>query len=166
VAAALALRLGVPHVELDAFKHQRDWVELPAEEFAARVRLAIAADGWVIDGNYSTVRDEVWQRADTVIWVDPPRTVLMGQIIMRTLGRIVRRTELWNGNRERWANFFRLDPQESVIAWAWTRHHHYRRIYTEARRDPRWAGLIFHHLRSRMDTERLLNSVRRPERAG
>jgi adenylate kinase family enzyme len=90
VAAALALRLGVPHVELDAFKHQRDWVELPTDEFAARVRLAIAADGWVVDGNYSTVRDEVWQRADTVIWVDPPRTVLMGQIITRTLGRIVR----------------------------------------------------------------------------
>jgi adenylate kinase family enzyme len=169
VAAALAVRLGVAHVELDALKHQANWVQLPPPEFAARVRAALTADGWVVDGNYSDVRDEVWQRADTVIWVDPSRPVLMRQLVGRTLRRAILRTELWNGNREPWRNFFRLDPQESVIAWAWTKHRHYRELYAAALTEPRWAHLAFHRLRSRLDTERLLSSVQPrhwPERAG
>jgi adenylate kinase family enzyme len=159
LAAALAAKLGVPHVELDAFKHQANWVELPPDEFAARVRAAIAADGWVIDGNYTAVRDEVWHRADTVIWLDPPRSVLMRQIIGRTVRRAILRTELWNGNREPLRNFFRLDPQESVIAWAWVKHHHYRELFAAAAVDPRWDHLTFHHLRTREATELLLSSV-------
>jgi adenylate kinase family enzyme len=162
LAAALAARLGVAHVELDAFKHQANWVQLPADEFAVRVRTAIAAEGWVVDGNYSAVRDEVWQRADTVIWVDPPRTVLMRQVIGRTLRRAILRTELWNGNREPLSNFFRLDPQESVIAWAWVKHGEYRDRYAAAAADPRWSHLTFHRLRTRADTERLLSSVPAP----
>jgi adenylate kinase family enzyme len=156
LARALARRLHVAHVELDSFKHQPGWKELPADEFAARVRVAIAADGWVVDGNYSTVRDEVWQRADTVVWVDPPRIVVMRQVIGRTLGRLVRRTELWNGNREPWRNLYTLDPQESVIAWAWTRHRHYRELYRRLSADPSWGHLTFHRVASRKDSERLL----------
>jgi predicted kinase len=81
MAAALARRLGVPHVELDGLKDQPGWTELPRDEFAARVRTTIAGDGWVIDGNYSDVRDEIWQRADTVVWLDPHRAVVMRQIV-------------------------------------------------------------------------------------
>jgi adenylate kinase family enzyme len=69
----LAERLGVPFVELDAIFHQAGWQPLPPEEFRARVEAAAAGDGWVIDGNYSTVRDLVWARADTVVWFDLPR---------------------------------------------------------------------------------------------
>jgi adenylate kinase family enzyme len=45
MAAALARRLGVPHVELDGLKDQPGWTELPRDEFAARVRTTIAGDG-------------------------------------------------------------------------------------------------------------------------
>jgi adenylate kinase family enzyme len=159
LAAALAQRLGVPHVELDAFKHQAHWTELPADEFAERVQAVIATDGWVIDGNYSATRDEIWARADTVVWLDPPRTVLMRQIIARTLRRIARRRQLWNGNRERWRNFFSIDPQQSVIAWAWVKFGHYRRLYEQASQDPRWDHLTFYHLASTKAYARLLSEV-------
>jgi adenylate kinase family enzyme len=161
MAAALARRLGVPHVELDGLKHQPGWTELPRDEFAARVRTTIAVEGWVIDGNYSEVRDEIWQRADTVVWLDPPRAVVMRQIVGRTLRRVIWRTELWNGNREPWSNMYTFDPQQSVIAWAWIKHRHYRELYEGLAADPDWSHLNFHRLRSRKDSQRLLNSVDR-----
>jgi adenylate kinase family enzyme len=64
----IARRLVVPFVELDSIYHQPGWQPLPAEEFRRRVADIVAGAGWVIDGNYSAVRDVVWTRADTVIW--------------------------------------------------------------------------------------------------
>lgn len=160
LASALAQRLGVPHVELDSIWHQPDWAELPPDEFAARVRSIIADHGgWVIDGNYSRVRDDIWQRADTVVWIDPPRAVVMRQVIGRTLRRVIRRTELWNGNREPWSSLYTLDPQRSIIAWAWTKHRRYREMYGQSADDPRWTHLTFHRIASRKDSQRLLDSL-------
>jgi len=142
-AAELAGRMGVPCLELDAVFHQPGWVPLPAGEFRARVAEFTTGPGWVVDGNYSTVRDIVWDRADTVVWLDPPRWRVIRQITWRTLRRAVTRAELWNGNREPWGNFFRLDPERSVIAWSWTRHHVYRDRYRDAMADPANAHLRF-----------------------
>ena len=72
LARRLAAALEVPHVELDAIFHQPGWTELPVEEFRERVRLELAAEGWVVDGNYTAVRDLVWAAADTVVWLDRP----------------------------------------------------------------------------------------------
>jgi hypothetical protein len=46
----------------------------------------------------------IWARADTVIWLDPPRRTVMRRVIWRTIRRVAGRAELWNGNRERWRN--------------------------------------------------------------
>ena len=40
------------------------------------------------------------ERADTVVWLDLPRRVWLPRLVRRTLRRVVRREELWNGNRE------------------------------------------------------------------
>jgi adenylate kinase family enzyme len=154
VAAALAARLGAPCVELDAVFHQPGWTELPVEEFRARVADAAAGDAWVIDGNYGAVRDLVWAGADTVVWLDLPRPAVMRRVIGRTVQRAVRRQELWNGNREPWSNFWSLDPQRSVVAWAWTQHRSYRARYEAAMADPAWAHLRFVRLRSAADVRR------------
>jgi adenylate kinase family enzyme len=92
--------LAVPFVELDAIYHQAGWRSLPVEEFRQRVGAIAAGAAWVIDGNYSAVRDLVWARADTVIWFDLPRHTVMRQVLGRTLRRAVTRAELWNGNHE------------------------------------------------------------------
>ncbi len=147
-AARLAAKLGVPCIELDGVFHQPGWTELPREEFRARVTEIVAADGWVIDGNYSAVRDIGWARADTVVWLDLPRRVVMPRIVWRTVRRAALRRELWNGNRERWGNLLSLDKKESVIVWSWTQHNAYRERYLDAMRDPANAHLAFVQLRS------------------
>jgi adenylate kinase family enzyme len=97
---------------------------------------------WVVDGNYgSLVQDLVLADADTVVWLDLPRWIVMSRVIRRTLGRMVRRRELWNGNRERPANLFKTDPEQNIILWSWTRHGKYHVEYAAAMSDPANAHL-------------------------
>ena len=110
-------------------------------EFRARVAPSDRTPRWVVDGNYSMVRDIVWRRADTVVWFDLPYATVMARTIRRTVRRTVTREELWNGNREPLSNLWSLKPEKSIIAWTATRHRVYRRRYAEAEHDPRWAGI-------------------------
>ncbi|HEY2794768.1 MAG TPA: adenylate kinase, partial [Micromonosporaceae bacterium] len=133
---ALAERIGTDFVELGSIFHQPGWEPLPIEDFQQRVDAVTAAGSWVIDGNYRAARPLIWSRADTVIWLDLPRWRVLSQIVPRTLRRLVRREELWNGNREQWTNLLSLDPERSVIAWAWHKHAFYRAEYGQAMTDP------------------------------
>ena len=148
LAARLAAALAIPHLDLDAVFHQAGWQPLPRPDFRAAVADFAAGDAWVIDGNYSTVQDLVWARADTVVWLDPSRSRVMRQLVPRTLRRMVRRTELWNGNRESWTALFRADPEQSILRWAWTRHAQTRERYARAQADPANAHLEFIRLRT------------------
>jgi adenylate kinase family enzyme len=156
----LAARLAVPYLELDSVFHQPGWTPLPAEQFQDRVTAIASGDGWVIDGNYSTVQPLVWRRADTVVWLDPPRLTVMRRIVWRSLHRVVGRTQLWNGNRERWRNLLTWDEQESVISWAWHRYPVYRQRYAAAADDPGNAHLAFRRIATRADARELLESAR------
>lgn len=160
LARELAAILGVPCLELDSVYHQQDWEPRPAEEFQRIVAAAAAEDGWVIDGGYSMVRPLVWARADTVAWLDLPRSTVMRQITWRTLRRVAGRQELWNGNRERWRNFFSWNPEQSIISWAWHTHAVVRARYAAAAADPANAHLRFVRLASHRDAARFLDEAR------
>lgn len=162
LARQLDERLEVPHVELDGIFHQPGWQELPTAEFRARVEAVAETPGWVIDGNYNAVRDIVWRHADTVVFLDLPRGRVMRQVTKRTLGRLLLRRELWNGNREPWSNVTSHDPNRSILAWAWRQHDKYRQRYGEAQGDPANAHLRFVFVRNRSDAEALLTDARRP----
>lgn len=162
----LARALGVPFTELDSIFNQRDWQPLPEDEFRARVGDIVARDGWVLDGNYSVVRDLVWARADTVVWFDLPRHVVMRQVVARTLRRMTTGQELWNGNRERLRNLLSWAPEESIIRWAWIRHAKYRDRYRAAATDPAYAHLRFVRIARRADAEALISSAGPSPRPG
>jgi adenylate kinase family enzyme len=148
-------------VELDAIFHQPGWTPLTNEAFRARVDEATEHEEWVVDGNYSVVRDIVWEKADTVVWCDLPYVTVMARMVGRTLRRTMTQEELWNGNREPWSNLWSFNPEKSIIAWTATHHGRYRRRYTEAEKNPRWANLNFVRLRSRADSERFVTDAER-----
>lgn len=159
LARRLATRLGCPHIELDAIFHQPGWQPLPRAEFRARVEAALQAPRWIVEGAYSTVRPLTLSRADTVIWLDLPRPVVMRQVIARTLGRLLLRKTLWNGNRERLRNLLSLDPERSIILWTWTRHAVYRARFAAEQRDPANDGVRFIRLGSRAELDAWLDSL-------
>jgi adenylate kinase family enzyme len=119
LARTIARRLDLVHIELDALNWQAGWRDLVRSdptEFARRVAAAMRVDGWVADGNYAVVRDLLWRNASHLVWLDYERPVIMRRVIGRSLLRLVLRTELWAGNRERWR--FLLQPSHPIL-WAW-----------------------------------------------
>ena len=164
---ALATLLGADFLELDSVFHQPGWVPLPDEEFRRRVGDAVAAERWVVDGNYSSkVRDLIWARADTVVWLDLPKRTVMRRVIWRTLGRVAGRKELWNGNRERWRNLFALDKEQSIIVWAWQTHTTTRAKYAAAMADEANGELHFVRLKNPAEVRRFLRSVPAAPKSG
>jgi energy-coupling factor transporter ATP-binding protein EcfA2 len=87
LARELAAALGVPHVDLDLLCFDPDFSTVPLSVFRERTRAAIAGDLWVIDGNKRAVRDLVWPRADTLIWLDYPLIVSLWRLWKRALWR-------------------------------------------------------------------------------
>ncbi len=131
MAAALSRRLGLPWVELDALFWEPGWTSAPSEVFRARVSAALAGDAWIVDGNYSAVRDLVWGRADTVVWLDYPLGVILARLVRRTFRRWWQREVLWQGNRERLAAH--LLSRDSLFLWALQTYRRYRREYAALR---------------------------------
>ena len=115
---------------------------------------------------HGKVRDLVWARADTVVWLDLPKRTVMRRIIWRSLWRAAGRVELWNGNRERWRNFFALDKEESVIVWAWQTHAVNRVKLEAAMADPGNSHLRFVRLKKPAAVRRFLRSVPAPPASG
>jgi len=86
LAAGLASDLGVPHVELDGLYHGPGWTPADPDMFRARVRLATAEPGWVIDGNYTSIVGQILRdRAGFGDRLDLPRWRVMARITRRTL---------------------------------------------------------------------------------
>jgi adenylate kinase family enzyme len=160
-ALALGTILGLPVLELDGIYHQPGWRPLDDEDFRARVDRFTSGDRWIVDGNYTSngVASIVWPRADTVVWLDTSRSVVIRRVVARTLLRVLTRQDLWNGNREPWTNLWHPRPERNVIVWAWTRHPMVRERYTGAAADGTWAHLTVHRLRSQAEVDSWLASL-------
>ncbi|HAJ60532.1 MAG TPA: adenylate kinase [Cyanobacteria bacterium UBA8543] len=156
LARQISQCLAIPQVELDALHHEPNWTEAPIDVFRQRVEHSLSGDKWVVDGNYSKVRDIVWSRADTVVWLDYPLPVIMGRVVRRTFRRVVTQEELWNGNRETWQTMFSRD---SIILWALTTYRKKREQYPILFKQPEYAHLKVVHLRSPKTTQAWLKNL-------
>ena len=87
LARELAAALDVPHVELDSLYFGPQFSTVPLSMLRERTSAAIAGDRWVTDGNKRAVRDLVWPRADTIIWLDYPLVVSLWRLGRRALWR-------------------------------------------------------------------------------
>jgi adenylate kinase family enzyme len=150
-ARRLAALLDVTFFELDEVHNRAGWTHPDDEEFTSIAERMASTESWVIDGNYRvvTMHGPVWARADTVVFLDRRRPVVMRQLVTRSVQRIITGAELWNGNRETWGDLLSLDRQRSVIIDSALRHTELRDRYLRAMCDPAYAHLDFVRLTSR-----------------
>ena len=159
LAKRIAGELGIQHIELDALHWMPNWVERPPEEMRKLTAAAVAQDRWVVDGNYRVVRDIVWERATTVIWLDYSFPVVFYRALRRTLSRSLTGQELFSGNRESLAKAFL--SKESILLWVITTFHRRRREFQQILRNDEFPGLKFVRLHSQRETGRLIGSIQR-----
>lgn len=151
-ARRIAQRLEIPHVELDALYWGPEWSPASLPVFRTRVADAVRDEAWVVDGNYSKVRDIVWRRADVVVWLDYELPVILRQLVCRTLRRCVRQEELWNGNRETLREAF--FSRKSIVLWALRTYRRRRKEYSALFQGSDYAHLSLMRLTSPRSTRR------------
>jgi adenylate kinase family enzyme len=138
-ATALAAHFQVPHIELDQLHWLPDWQERPLEEFRSLVRDATESEKWVMDGNYSVVRDITWRRATAVVWLDYSFPVVFARALWRSIARIITREELFAGNRETFRKTF-MD-RDSILLWILATYQRRRREYPDLFKKPEYGHL-------------------------
>ncbi len=159
LARELAAILGVQHVELDALYFGPEFSTAPLEVLRERTSAAIAGERWVTDGNKRAVRDLVWPRADTIVWLD----YSVGVSLWR-LGRRARRrtaqlsTEAARTGRRRALPRQLLAAARGVLT-ALRSHAGQRREYTRLLADPANSHLAVARLRSPRATREWLSRV-------
>ena len=124
LARRIADQLSAPYQELDALFHGPGWTRLPG--FVEKVTAFTDQPTWVSEFQYVDVRDMLADRADTLVFLDYPRWLVMWRVTRRTVVRRHHREQLWNGNQEGplWKI---LVDDEHIIRWAWKTHHENRK---------------------------------------
>jgi len=119
LARVLAGQLAIPFHEMDALAFAGPgWQE--NEHLAEDVSRISSGPCWVFDSlGYPQVRDLLWSRADTVVWLDYSRAVVMRRVLRRSAARTLLRRRIFGGNVETVAGWFSADHP---AWWAWRQY--------------------------------------------
>jgi adenylate kinase family enzyme len=157
-ARQLAKALGSTHVELDALFWGPEWTPKPETEFVRLTDSATNSARWVVDGNYRTVRDLVWPRATTIVWLNFGFATVFGQALRRTLHRALSGEALFAGNRESLGRTFL--SRESILLWVLQTYWRRRRDYPALIQSGRYPGLSWVEFRRRSEAAAFLDRFR------
>ena len=126
-ARQLSRLLRAPHVELDAIHWKADWEPRAPAEFRRLVEEAVSDERWIVDGNYTAVREVIWPRATAVAWLNYSFWRVFSRALWRTVRRAWTREKLYSGNRESFRKAFL--SRDSILLWIITSHWRHRREY-------------------------------------
>lgn len=155
LAAGIASILDIPHIELDVFHWGADWTI--KTDFEEKVAEAVQQTTWVVDGNYRKVRDLIWDKADTLIWLNYSFTVVFVRALRRTFSRVFMRKEIFSGNRE--SLFKTLFSSDSILWWVIKTHKKRKLEYSQLASNQDFAYLKIIQLNRQKETDNFLRSM-------
>lgn len=151
-AVSLSQILQIPHIELDRLHWGPNWtIKADFEEEAAK---AVQYPCWIIDGNYRKVRDLIWDKANTLIWLNYSFPVVFGRALKRTFSRIITKKELFGGNRENLVST--LFSSDSILWWVIKTHNKRKQEYRRLSYSGEVAPLKIIQLNNQKETDLFL----------
>ncbi|HYF02112.1 MAG TPA: adenylate kinase [Patescibacteria group bacterium] len=132
--AKLSQLLKAPNIELDDIHWRPGWIEIPDEEMRELVVKEVEQESWVVVGNYGFVRDIIWRRADTIIWLNYPFRIVLYRALKRTLRRVIIKDVICNGNVETFKRSFM--SRDSILLWVLQTYHRGRRNTPQLLKNP------------------------------
>jgi adenylate kinase family enzyme len=85
LATRLAAARALPLHHLDLHHWKPGWVYRDPADARERVRAIAETPDWVMDGNFAETFDIRMPRADTLIWLDYPRSTCLRRILLRSI---------------------------------------------------------------------------------
>jgi len=157
LARKIAILLAIPHIELDALYWGPNWTPVPPEVFYRTVSERAIEQAWVMDGNYSKVREIIWSRATHLVWLNLPFVLVFWRALSRTLRRAITQEELFAGNRETFG--LALFHDDSILWWVIRTHYRRRREYRRLIDSGLYPHLRVYEVRNTKDLRGMLEEL-------
>jgi adenylate kinase family enzyme len=153
----IASILKCPHIELDSLYWAPNWTPKPKDEFRRLVEDAVSGDYWVLDGNYRAVRNAIWPRATSVIWLNYGFVIVLARALIRTFRRSLSQEQLYSENRETLARAF--FSRDSILWWVVSTFKGRRLRYQRLRETKTFPQLEWIEFRKTREAERFLRAL-------
>ncbi len=154
LARAIGEATGLPWHSVDDLTYEANWVQVPDEVQAERIRTICDGPAWVLDTAYGKWLEIPLSKVELIVALDYPRWFSLQRLIRRTARRIIDKKPICNGNRETLRLAFSRD---SIILW------HFKAFAKKRSRFHKWAAnpdgpriILF---RSARETDRWLKSL-------
>ena len=144
--------LGLPVIHLDKKYWLPGWTEPPKDVWRSRVQELVKRDRWIMDGNFGGTMEIRIAAADTVVFLDMPRTLCIWRTIKRVITyRKETRPDMADGCDEKFDLKF--------LKWIWDFPDRTRPRILEWLSTVEGQKPVF-RLRSRNDVARFLDDLR------
>ena len=149
LARKISRLTSIPYINSDSLYWDSEWNLTTDEEVVAQ--LPLNDDSWILDGNFLSHRDQVWSRATTLIWVNPPPMKGMFRLIKRNLGLWISRKPSWSGSR------MPLNITVSGIAHGWRRRRRNQSGFAQFISE--YSDKVIFKIQTRSDYDALMTSI-------
>ena len=85
LARRIGARLDLPVIHIDTLFWRPGWTQADTAEFQAAANAAAAGEQWVIDGNFDRTGRLRFERAELIVWLEPPMLLCLWRAVWRAL---------------------------------------------------------------------------------
>ena len=154
-ASALAAALQTPLIQLDVLHADVGWVQRTDAQFVDQVVEEVDKPHWVFDGNHAAVRDHVWRRCTTIIYLDYPLSTVLWRLGKRLIDDSGPSESIWRT----------LFNPRSLLWWGIRSHGDRRRRYRRYFGAKDFGKAQVLTFRKSAQAENFLEAVRRANRS-
>ena len=148
--------LNIAHFELDNFRWKPNWQKAPIEEYKEKSIKAASLESWVMDGNCDGIKEQIFTRATTMIWLNYPLYYVFFRALKRTIKRVITKERFFANNYETFKHAFLCS--ESVLLQILQKHSKRRKEYSNIKN--LYPNLIMIELKSHRESILFLNNLR------